>query len=59
MIQEQNGLTQILTVLEKGVSLKDTEGAELLRSTAAGLLLNFLDGQTDLQHKVDLKKKKN
>lgn len=32
----------ILTVLEKGVALKDTKGASFLREVATGLLLNFL-----------------
>lgn len=52
MVDESNALPQILAILNKGVSLGDAEGAALLRSTAAGCLLNFLDEQSALQQKV-------
>ncbi|XP_020299505.1 rap1 GTPase-GDP dissociation stimulator 1-B [Pseudomyrmex gracilis] len=42
LIADQGGAEIILTVLEKSVALKDTEGASFLREVATGLLLNFL-----------------
>ncbi|XP_043274089.1 rap1 GTPase-GDP dissociation stimulator 1-B [Venturia canescens] len=52
MVQQNNGLSQILTILQRSVNLNGTEGAALLRTTAAGFLLNFLVDQSSLQEKA-------
>lgn len=52
LVKEQNGLKIILTVLKKGIALKNSEGASFLRNVAAGFLLNFLVDQEDLHKKV-------
>ncbi|XP_053995605.1 GTPase-GDP dissociation stimulator vimar [Hylaeus anthracinus] len=52
-IDDNNGLTSILAVLEKSVTLKNVEGVPFLRNVAAGLLLNFLLDRSSL-HKEAL-----
>ncbi|XP_046412764.1 rap1 GTPase-GDP dissociation stimulator 1-B isoform X1 [Neodiprion fabricii] len=52
LVDEQNGLTYILTALKMGISLGDGDGAAGLRNVAAGFLLNFLINQTALQKKA-------
>lgn len=51
-MKQQDGLKVILTVLKKGVTLKNSEGASFLRNVAAGFLLNFFVDQDELHKKV-------
>lgn len=52
LVQEQDGLRVILTVLKKSIALKNAEGASFLRNVAAGSLLNFLVDQEALHEEV-------
>ncbi|XP_015605942.1 rap1 GTPase-GDP dissociation stimulator 1 [Cephus cinctus] len=49
LLQKKNGLKDILIALKKSASLGDAKGAGFLRNVTAGLLLNFLIGQDELQ----------
>ncbi|KMQ91075.1 rap1 gtpase-gdp dissociation stimulator 1-b [Lasius niger] len=52
LVQEQDGLRVILTVLKKSIALKNAEGASFLRNVAAGSLLNFLVDQEALHEEA-------
>lgn len=52
LVWEQDGLKVILAVLKKSVALKDTKGANFLRTMATGSLLNFLVDQETLYEEV-------
>lgn len=52
LVQENDGLKYIFKALNRGVNLKDADGAEYLRNVAAGFLLNYLDDQKTLQEQV-------
>ncbi|XP_015120717.1 rap1 GTPase-GDP dissociation stimulator 1-B isoform X2 [Diachasma alloeum] len=52
LVQENDGLRYILSVLQRGVRLEDEERAGLLRNVAAGFLLNYLDDQESIHKKV-------
>lgn len=52
MVKEIDGLKRILLVLKKSVDMKDTEGSDMLRRIASGLLLNFLVDEESLQQQA-------
>ncbi|KAK2582787.1 hypothetical protein KPH14_005051 [Odynerus spinipes] len=52
MIKEKDGLKHILLMLKRAIDMKDTEGSDLLRRVANGLLLNFLVDQESLQQQA-------
>lgn len=52
IIRENEGLKNILKVLNKGIDLGEKEGAEFLRNVATGFLLNYLVDQSMLEKEV-------